>query len=527
MRRRTAGLGAVLTAAAMTAGFLSLTASTAGAAVSLHDPAGALDHAVLSKSTLTFGGWAADRDLPGLVRVYILIDGTTVRSVLANGLRADMAKKYPLIGKYRGFSGTIGIPTGRHSVCFKAANLGVGANRQLGCTVVRVSGEGTAVANVRSRAPFGRLDALSYAHGALALRGWSIDPDSKGSTLVDVSVNGRPIGSLTANTSRPDVAKAYVGYGATHGYSGGIPIWLASGNYSICAAGVNTGAGLNASLGCRIFTVLPVGSPAVLNTATANAAAAAMQARAIATHAAPASAFPSSATAAARIAIASRAFLQQATGRRAAPPAQAKLPRFSVASATRAPDVEAVMGAKPYLGRYPQVKKAGRTGVMHALEPYRNDPRPASPYGGDGVIGAAAILPANGRTVHPALPGYPAGYTRLRAEVAIDAALAHLGDPYVWAASGASTFDCSGLTQWAYAKAGVSLTHYTGNQAVQGVRVQANQLLPGDLVLFGGDLHHVGMYLGAGYMLDAPYTGAYVRIDQVSSFGDYSLAVRP
>jgi cell wall-associated NlpC family hydrolase len=46
-------------------------------------------------------------------------------------------------------------------------------------------------------------------------------------------------------------------------------------------------------------------------------------------------------------------------------------------------------------------------------------------------------------------------------------------------------------------------------------------------VLFGSDLHHVGMYLGAGYMLDAPYTGAYVRVDKISSFGDFTLAVRP
>jgi peptidoglycan DL-endopeptidase CwlO len=115
----------------------------------------------------------------------------------------------------------------------------------------------------------------------------------------------------------------------------------------------------------------------------------------------------------------------------------------------------------------------------------------------------------------------------MRAEVAIDAALAHIGDPYVWAAAGPSTFDCSGLTQWAWAKAGVGLGHYTGSQAVQGVRVAANQLLPGDLVLFGRDLHHVGMYLGAGYMLDAPDTGAYIRVDKISWFGDFSLAVRP
>src|SRR5437870_26172 len=84
-------------------------------------------------------------------------------------------------------------------------------------------------------------------------------------------------------------------------------------------------------------------------------------------------------------------------------------------------------------------------------------------------------------------PRGPAGYRKLRAEVAVDTALEQLGKPYVWAAAGADTFDCSGLTQWAWGKAGVDLYHYTGSQAVQGVRVMANQLLPGDLVLFGGD----------------------------------------
>ena len=122
------------------------------------------------------------------------------------------------------------------------------------------------------------------------------------------------------------------------------------------------------------------------------------------------------------------------------------------------------------------------------------------------------MLPGNGRTVRPVLPGYPAGYRKLRAEVAVDNALEQLGKPYVWAAAGADTFDCSGLTQWAWGKAGVDLYHYTGSQAVQGVRVMANQLLPGDLVLFGGDLHHVGMYLGGGSMIHAPHTGSYVQI---------------
>jgi cell wall-associated NlpC family hydrolase len=52
-------------------------------------------------------------------------------------------------------------------------------------------------------------------------------------------------------------------------------------------------------------------------------------------------------------------------------------------------------------------------------------------------------------------------------------------------------------------------------------------LLPGDLLLFGATLHHVGMYLGAGYMIDAPNTGDYVKVQLVSDDGDFAVAVRP
>jgi cell wall-associated NlpC family hydrolase len=97
----------------------------------------------------------------------------------------------------------------------------------------------------------------------------------------------------------------------------------------------------------------------------------------------------------------------------------------------------------------------------------------------------------------------------------------------VWNAAGPATFDCSGLTLWAWGHAGIPLTHFTGTQVHEGVRVDPDQLLPGDLLLFGADLHHVGMYLGAGYMIDAPTTGEYVKIQLVSDMGDFAVAVRP
>jgi cell wall-associated NlpC family hydrolase len=102
--------------------------------------------------------------------------------------------------------------------------------------------------------------------------------------------------------------------------------------------------------------------------------------------------------------------------------------------------------------------------------------------------------------------------------VALRTAMAKLGQPYVWAAAGADTFDCSGLVQWAYAHAGVWLTHFSGDQWNEGRKIHARQILPGDLILFdhhaGGHevIHHVALYVGAGWMLNAPYTGQYVDV---------------
>ena len=109
--------------------------------------------------------------------------------------------------------------------------------------------------------------------------------------------------------------------------------------------------------------------------------------------------------------------------------------------------------------------------------------------------------------------------------VALAAARSQIGKPYVYGAAGPDSYDCSGLTMWAYARAGISLSHYTGAQYGEGRHVSRGELQPGDLVFFSSDLHHVGIYSGGGNMVDAPHTGAYVREEPL--FGDYAGAVRP
>ncbi|GAA1968970.1 C40 family peptidase [Kitasatospora viridis] len=103
---------------------------------------------------------------------------------------------------------------------------------------------------------------------------------------------------------------------------------------------------------------------------------------------------------------------------------------------------------------------------------------------------------------------------------AVAAALSRLGDSYVWGATGSTTFDCSGLMQWSYSQAGVSLPRTSQEQATVGTAVPSlAQAQPGDLVIYGADAHHVGMYIGNGQVVHAPHTGDVVRIAQATSIG--------
>jgi peptidoglycan DL-endopeptidase CwlO len=112
------------------------------------------------------------------------------------------------------------------------------------------------------------------------------------------------------------------------------------------------------------------------------------------------------------------------------------------------------------------------------------------------------------------------------AAIAIAEALRQLGKPYVFGTNGPDTFDCSALTQWAWAKAGVSMDHYTGSQASAFPRVDPDQLQPGDLVFFNVDLGHMGMYIGNDQIVQAPRTGDVVKISSLNR-GNVVVAVRP
>lgn len=107
-----------------------------------------------------------------------------------------------------------------------------------------------------------------------------------------------------------------------------------------------------------------------------------------------------------------------------------------------------------------------------------------------------------------------------RAGAAFAAAQSKLGSPYVYGATGPSSYDCSGLTSWAYAQAGVAIPRTSETQTGAGTKIYSvSQLQVGDLVFFFNDLHHVGLYAGNGQIIHAPRSGTVVRYESMNTIG--------
>lgn len=103
----------------------------------------------------------------------------------------------------------------------------------------------------------------------------------------------------------------------------------------------------------------------------------------------------------------------------------------------------------------------------------------------------------------------------LRDHVALDA-LQQIGVPYVWGGASPQGFDCSGLVMWLYAHYGVDLPHFAASQYHLGPTVATDQLRPGDLLFFN-KLDHVALYIGNGWVVQAPHTGDWVRMTPLSN----------
>ena len=196
-----------------------------------HAPIGSLDSAVPAPTEIEVGGWAYDSDTTAAINVDVYVDGTNRARTLADLYRPDVP-----YGAYHGYDvGIGGIAAGPHTVCTYGIDSAGGTNPQLG---------GCKSVTVLSGNPFGSFDTATVGAGhTVALRGWAIDPDTTAAINVDIWYDSMTKygGRFVANATRTDVGAVYPGYGSGHGYA--VTLTLPAGTHTLCAFGINFGAG--------------------------------------------------------------------------------------------------------------------------------------------------------------------------------------------------------------------------------------------------------------------------------------------
>lgn len=212
-------------------------------AAAAHNPVGHVDAAAAVGSTVRLAGWAFDPDSrtsPITVRV---LEGSTVRwQSTTSGYRGDVNRRFGAAGNH-GFDARFAAADGRHVYCVQSINVGPGTGDPKACATLTVDG-----------APKGNLDSVSSADpGTVRLVGWMFDPDAvPGPGQVQVSVDGVPTATATADLSRPDVAA--FGAGANHGFV--VDLTGQAGTHAYCASALNQGPPhADVPLGCVSLTV--------------------------------------------------------------------------------------------------------------------------------------------------------------------------------------------------------------------------------------------------------------------------------
>jgi hypothetical protein len=190
-------------------------------------------------------GWAYDPDsTTSAVPLHVYVDGRlTVLS--ANGPRPDVRSSWPAAGTSNGFSGSVQVGPGTHSVCIYAIDVNIPSKYAgLGCRTI----------TTQLALPVGSWETLTPAGSAMSVAGWAFDGDDVGRSVpLHVYVDGR-LTIITADQSRPDIGTAFPGAGNAHGF-----LWAGAaipGEHRVCIYAIDTDpVGGYTALGCRMVTV--------------------------------------------------------------------------------------------------------------------------------------------------------------------------------------------------------------------------------------------------------------------------------
>lgn len=218
------------------------------------DPIGNFESASVSLvNRVTVVGWTLDPDTNDPTPIDISVDGVNVKRAMADRSRPDVGAAVPGYGDAHGFSATVDVTGGEHSVCVTAVNIGEfgTGDRPVGCLTVSVPGE-----------PTGVLESVTPTVGGAIVKGFAVDPDTDGPLSVRILADDTPVATAQAGLPRPDQAATYPTFGPNHGFSRFVR--LGAGSRRVCAVAVNaapTGAG-DSSLGCITVTIdgQPLGS---------------------------------------------------------------------------------------------------------------------------------------------------------------------------------------------------------------------------------------------------------------------------
>lgn len=195
------------------------------------------------ESTVRVKGWAIDPDTADPIEIRVKVDGFVQATDVAQRRRNDVERRYPRYGPDHGFQVDVFVGPGGHEVCVSAPKVGLGSAMGIDCVPVGVGVQ-----------PFGVVKSVTAGTGpTIDVAGWTIDPDTKAAIDIEVTVDGRSLGTATADQTTGAIPGRHSRYGDDHGFDATF-VATSSEDYPrlVCVYGVNVILGSGTTLlGCR------------------------------------------------------------------------------------------------------------------------------------------------------------------------------------------------------------------------------------------------------------------------------------